>query len=160
MLSPKQLQRVLILHPGTSRALSVRIDANDFRNVQALVGGTIASSSLTDRIAAMYHDEGLLIGLAPNRIMPNGGALLVGTIVFVANDDDGEAIDLTNDDEAYIARTIATWESAGHFSYTFPDPIVASSYADLEAKQAERRAAGRNTYGVSFTLSPALRLER
>jgi hypothetical protein len=132
-------QRVLVLHPGCD-ALPLVI-SDDFQSFRALVGGGFSVSQLTHDIGVYYHDEGLLIGLTPNR-MTQTGVPLYGTLVFAGVDEDGESRDLTAEEIAFVQNEVSKWKSLGSFEHTFPDTIIASTVEELRAKQAARD----NTY--------------
>ena len=74
--------QVLVVPPGAApypHTLDNNLDA-----MQALIGGTVTSfkTGILDTVG-IAHDEGLLLRLPPNRLIPATGAIIFGTF-FIA----------------------------------------------------------------------------
>lgn len=74
---------------------------SSLRKMQALIGGSIDAVSIEPRLGmrlTLYVHEGLLLGLQPNLELP-GNRLIVGPVVVSADDEEGEARSLTDEEE-------------------------------------------------------------
>lgn len=119
----------------------IEYDASDYQMTQALVGGSFSASNVYDdeygEVSAYYHDEGLLIGLPPNFVSPTG-AFIVGNVVFCRIDGEGNTENLRVGDFEKLEAFVKTCERVGHVEYHIPDPIIATSQADLDAQIVAR----------------------
>ena len=70
---------------------------NTLEALQSIVGGLITSADLPkiNDVFGFCNDEGLLMGLDPNIYRPEYGDAIVGPIVYVGGDNDGNSISLT-----------------------------------------------------------------
>ena len=73
---------ILVVPPGAA-PYTHTLD-NTLENMQALIGGTVTSfeTGVFDTVG-IAHDEGLLLRLPPNRLIPATGAVIFGTF-FIA----------------------------------------------------------------------------
>lgn len=80
--------------------------------MQAEVGGFIECLGLGDRVDAMVNEEGPLHELPFNRLMmtPYGPRPVVGNIIVVAHDREGETVGLS---DAQLARALVAATSFG-----------------------------------------------
>ena len=76
---------------------AVEIDSG-LKSLQSEVGGYIALVSLDEQTDAYVNDEGLLTGLPFNRVLPTpyGKVPVVGNIIVVSHDNEGETTGLTD----------------------------------------------------------------
>ena len=86
-----------------------QIIESGLKSLQGLVGGMIEMPSMCDGVDMVCNEEGKLIGLVPNLIMPYD--ILVGTIVFIGVDyETGESRSLTGAEKikvnAFIKETV------------------------------------------------------
>ena len=72
--------------------------------LQNIVGGMITGADLPgiEGVFGYANDEGLLIGMEPNIYRPEWKDALVGPLVFVGADDEGEDISLTREQVSEI----------------------------------------------------------
>lgn len=95
--------KYIVLQPGNEPEI-IEADKIDLDTLQKHVGGliTITSGPGLDIIGIdiVANDEGLLIGAEPNVgwVIEREPMVLVGGLVFVAHDDEGETIGLTDDE--------------------------------------------------------------
>jgi hypothetical protein len=93
--------RAVVKNPGEP-AVEKMIDA-DLESLQRLVGGYIECVSVGKGVDMFVNEEGLLIDLPLNKVV--SGHTLVGTIVAISCDDEGESIGL-NDEQLSYAMTL------------------------------------------------------
>lgn len=127
--------RVIFIPPGAAPRFFY-YDANDYTQSQALVGGIISSSALSDNLYVTFNDEGLLIGLPPNVKTPTGVLLVGNLIVSRVDDKETRMIDVTGDD----METVKRWLDASRTftaCYDVPEPqmFFGTDAGDI-AKQA------------------------
>lgn len=112
------LIRVLIVEP--QKQPYVKEIENDFRAMQAVVGGSIEYSYLTDDVHIYCNEEGKLLGLTSNRRVDNGD-IIAGTFFICGDNGYGEDISLTDEQlEQYKER----FKEPEHFSYKEMDNRV------------------------------------
>ena len=89
--------RVLVKEPG--KPAEVREIENTLEGFRSIVGGHIEALHITDSLACYIHEEGKLIKLAPNFVIPTYSAasfdILCGTAVFFRSDGEGNETSLT-----------------------------------------------------------------
>ena len=82
-----------------------------FREIQKEVGGLFALVSLEDRVDAFANDEGIILGMPFNIMLPTGDAghevPICGPVVVLASDDEGESIGLTEEQAAKWLSVLA-----------------------------------------------------
>jgi len=97
--------RVVSKAPGQP-AVDVQIDPDDVSTMQALVGGYLEGVGRF-RVQSCPHamlfanEEGKLQGLAPNISWPEGGEVIVGTVV-VAKAHPPELVDMPEEEAALV----------------------------------------------------------
>ena len=93
--------RCLLLIPGVRepQVLTLVEEDGTLPILQALVGGCVDCVSLAPDFDCWVHDEGLLLGLMPNRLR------LVGNIVVTRNDEEGNTRSL-DDLDVHRLRTL------------------------------------------------------
>lgn len=67
---------------------------NKYEAMRNYIGGLITAVGVTEQVAMYCHDEGLLEGLPLNLIYQ--GMPIVGDVLFIAMDDEGENRSLTD----------------------------------------------------------------
>lgn len=88
--------RVLVKEPG--KDAEVREVNDDLESLQQIVAGYIEGFNLPDCDAQGYcNEEGLLLNLKPNIYRPAYKDAIVGPIVFVNYNDEGDACSLTDE---------------------------------------------------------------
>lgn len=123
------MHNVICIPPGCEpRVVTI---GDGYENLQALVGGTLDAGLLAENLSVMFHDEGLLLGLPPN-VRTNTGTLLVGTLVVIRCDDDGDEIDTTDADLATTRAWLAESKRVGAFDYDVPPAQVVTRFEDLK----------------------------
>lgn len=99
-MSNTETIRALVVEPG--KEPDERQISPSLESMQALVGGHIESVPYRGgRVTVYANEEGLLLGLPPNRHV--GDNLIVGTFVVLGTDEDGDAVSLT-DEQLALAR--------------------------------------------------------
>jgi hypothetical protein len=95
--------RAVRIQPGTPPEV-VEIE-NSLTAMQTEVGGWIEALGLGEGVDAMCNEEGLLKDLPFNRqfMTPYGPRPVVGNVIVVAHDDEGETVGLS---DAQVARTL------------------------------------------------------
>lgn len=97
------LIRVLVKEPG--KPAEVREIENTLEAFQTIVGGHIEALRITDSLACYIHDEGKLIKLAPNFVIPAFNPakfdIVCGPAVFFRSDGEGNETSLTFTDIIY-----------------------------------------------------------
>lgn len=85
--------------------------SGDLKSLQSEVGGLIALVSLDAEVDAFVNDEGLLERLPFNRVLPTeyGKVPVVGNVIVVSHDDEGETAGLT---EAQVAKWLPVLAAA------------------------------------------------
>ena len=70
---------------------------NDYKELQKLVGGDIEIVTLPDvkNVICYINEEGKIMGLQPNLLLPHYTDVLVGTCVMVGSTNDGDDTSLT-----------------------------------------------------------------
>ncbi len=112
------LIRVLIVEP--QKQPYVKDIENDFRAMQAVVGGPIEYLYLTDDAHIYCNEEGKLLGLTGNRRMDNGD-VIAGTFFICGDNGYGEDISLTDEQvEQYTER----FKEQEYFSYKEMDNMI------------------------------------
>ena len=112
------LIRVLIVEP--QKQPYVKDIENDFRAMQAAVGGPIEYLYLTDDAHIYCNEEGKLLGLTGNRRMDNGD-VIAGTFFICGDNGYGEDISLTDEQvEQYTER----FKEQEYFSYKEMDNMI------------------------------------
>ena len=112
------LIRVLIVEP--QKQPYVKDIENDFRAMQAVVGGPIEYLYLTDDAHIYCNEEGKLLGLTGNRRMDNGD-VIAGTFFICGDNGYGEDISLTDEQvEQYTER----FKEQEFFSYKEMDNMI------------------------------------
>lgn len=95
--------RVLVKEPG--KPSEAREIENTLEAFQAIVGGHIEALRITDSLACYIHDEGKLIKLAPNFVIPTFNPakfdMVCGPAVFFRSDGEDNEISLTLTDIIY-----------------------------------------------------------
>jgi hypothetical protein len=88
--------KAIRVEPGMD-PVAVEIE-DGLSSLQSEVGGYIALVSLDERVDAYVNDEGLLDGLPFNRVLPTpyGKVPVVGNIIVVSHDNEGETTGLTD----------------------------------------------------------------
>lgn len=124
--------KAILIAPGCE-AVEIDADFADYRSIQAFTGGLFSCSPLAPNLAVYYHDEGLLIGLPPNVI--SNGTLLVGNLLVLRVDDEGETVGTTDADLALVRDWLAHSERAGRFEYDVPAPRIFTSLDEMRAAQ-------------------------
>jgi hypothetical protein len=77
----------------------------ELAELQALVGGQVQTVVLRPGLGLWCNEEGRLLGLAPNRVIP-GLDLIHGPFFLAAEDDDGELLSIEPRDVTAILATI------------------------------------------------------
>ena len=112
------LIRVLIVEP--QKQPYVKDIENDFRAMQAVVGGPIEYLYLTDDAHIYCNEEGKLLGLTGNRRIDNGD-VIAGTFFICGDNGYGEDISLTDEQvEQYTER----FKEQEYFSYKEMDNMI------------------------------------
>jgi hypothetical protein len=126
------MTRCILIAPCCS-PFEIELNANDFHQLQAAVGGGFAVSMLVEKLAVMYHDEGLIVGL-PANVKTSSGALLVGNLLVTRTNDAGDSIDTTPEDMSFVKRWLERdCSRPGLFEYDIPPMRV---FTDREAAAA------------------------
>ena len=112
------LIRVLIVEP--QKQPYVKDIENDFRAMQAVVGGSIEYLYLTDDAHIYCNEEGKLLGLTGNRRMDNGD-VIAGTFFICGDNGYGEDISLTDDQ---VAQYTERFKEPEYFSYKEMDNMI------------------------------------
>lgn len=112
------LMRILIVEP--QKQPYVKDIENDFRAMQAVVGGPIEYSYLTDDAHIYCNEEGKLLGLTGNRRIDNGD-VIAGTFFICGNNGYGEDISLTDEQ---VAQYTERFKEPEYFSYKEMDNMV------------------------------------
>ena len=112
------LIRVLIVEP--QKQPYVKDIENDFRAMQAAVGGPIEYLYLTDDAHIYCNEEGKLLGLTGNRRIDNGD-VIAGTFFIYGDDGYGEDISLTDDQ---VAQYTERFKEQEFFSYKEMDNMI------------------------------------
>lgn len=79
---------VMVKEPGHNAKWERREVENTLRTFQGLVGGYIETVTVCDGLVLIVNEEGKLMNMEPN--VPFRGDWLVGTVVAVGLDKDGE----------------------------------------------------------------------
>lgn len=86
----------IVKHPGEN-ARSVTLEGDTLAELQRCVGGLIEGVYIPDfdeqGISCYANEEGLIFGLEPNVRL--AGQPIVGPIVFVGHNEEGETVSLT-----------------------------------------------------------------
>lgn len=97
---------------------------NTLEAKQKYVGGYIQVIRLTDDIDVVLNDEGKLIEMKPCRVWTEGTRiidLLVGNILCVRHDDEGNFISILQEDESIILRYLKPVTMVGDTCMIVPE---------------------------------------
>jgi hypothetical protein len=96
--------RVVVKKPNEQAIIKCVVD--DLSTWQRLVGGYIEVVPYDDylNILVICNEEGKLEGLSPNIVYYND--ILVGTIVFVSSNEEGDFVGLNDEQILYVMRTL------------------------------------------------------
>jgi hypothetical protein len=123
--------KVLFIAPQASPKVLLLEDLK-LHNLQALVGGLIeivgiGESDSGNTIYAVVNEEGLLHGMPPNRLVRDGdrSVSLVGNIVIVGSDGEGEFVELTSVECSRLRELVNKhWQKHPGTEYDIPMPTV------------------------------------
>lgn len=92
------MKTVKIIYKKPNEFPAVMEIEDTIENYQDLVGGYIETVSFNDKTLIVCNEEGKLLGLEPNIIY--NGDCIVGPVIFVDYNDDGDFVDcsITLDD--------------------------------------------------------------
>lgn len=93
-----------------SKVIVIDIDGNvteaevsGYKDMQVIVGGLIEPfTSPSPNLDGFANENGLLLGLQANRAMVRQGKMIVGPVFFSRCNDEGETIDVTEEDVALV----------------------------------------------------------
>ena len=74
--------------------------------MQGFVGGRIEIVSPAPGIDLVCNEEGILLGLEPNRMIPNISGIIHGDFFLCTHDDEGESVSLTDDQLEFLHNTL------------------------------------------------------
>ena len=97
------MSKVIVIDIDGTVTLS---EVDGYRDMQKIVGGLIEDfMSPAYQLYGYANEDGLMLGLQENRAMVRQGKLIVGPVFFSRCDDEGETIDVTDEDILLIAQT-------------------------------------------------------
>lgn len=74
---------------------------------QGIVGGYIETIGLTDDILIILNEEGKLMDLKPNFVLPcydGGYETIVGDVAFIGYNDEGDFVSLNDDQLEFLTK--------------------------------------------------------
>lgn len=89
-------RRIRILFKKPNEQPKEMYVADELENYQELLEGYMETVHLNGRVWILCNEEGKFINLEPN--IPYGRDILVGNIIFVASDEEGDFTDLTDEE--------------------------------------------------------------
>lgn len=81
---------------------------NKYEAIRDYIGGFITAVGVTEQVALYCHDEGLLEGLPVNLMYM--GMPIVGDVLFIAVDEEGESRSLTDKEVDMILNTLQNYK--------------------------------------------------
>jgi hypothetical protein len=107
-----KLVNVLLFPVGEVPRLHELPSPEQLADLQALVGGLVQHVPLRERLGLWCNEEGRLLDLPPNRVVP-GVDLIHGPFFLAAEDGDGEFVSIEPRDVTAILSSIAVYQGRG-----------------------------------------------
>ena len=133
----ENLIKVLVVNPGKDPELTLIRDA--LKVHQEIVGGSLEQVTLPDNIVMLFNEEGKMIGLPFNRMLPkeyfDGDDIVCGTIILTEINDNGEFKSLS-DGQVKKCMDLFAWEKNKKDVNEWIVKFLAEKESDIEQLKA------------------------